>query len=234
VKHCIGFALALGAAAFGCAAALAAEPYPNSGADFAPHDGLINPGRGPAPWSATKALPQDRQPDQEEARAALIMPDPVGVVSAGQQAAAPNANPQQTIGVTPNQDPQQTTGVAPPSSNPPPGPIASTLQTIPAKYSHRNDLLDHLPVMAWPLLLNEQQRQEIVTAVMTQTTKIAVGVDELKPAASVTYEQSRQLSALPDNVAKIEALRGLKYLKGKNKVLLVQPSTGIVVDQISM
>ena len=234
MKHRTRFTFVLGAAAFGCAAALAAEPSSNSGADFTPHDGLINSGHAPAPWSATKALPQDRHPDQELARAALMTPDPVGVVSAGQQAAAPTANPQQTLGTTPDLNPQQTTGAAAPPGNPPPGPIASTLQTIPAKYSHRSDLLDHLPVVAWPLLLNEQQRHEIFTAVMAQNTKIAVGIDKLKPAASVSYEQSQQLSALPDAVAKIETLRGLKYLKGKNKVLLVRPATGIVVDQISM
>lgn len=234
MKHRIGFAFVLGAAVFGCAAALAAEPHSTSGAEFTPHDGLINPGHAAAPWSATKTLPQDRQPDQEKARAALMMPDPVGVVSAGQQAAAPNANPQQTLGVTPNLNAQQTMGAAAPAGNPAPGPIASTLQTAPAKYSHRNDMLDHLPVTAWPLLLNEQQRHEIFTAVMAQKTKIAVGIEKLKPSASVTYEQSQQLLALPDTVAKIEALRGLKYLKGKNKVLLVRPSTGIVVDQVTM
>ena len=36
----------------------------------------------------------------------------------------------------------------------PPGPIGATIQTMPAKFSHRNDVLDHMPVMAWPLPLN--------------------------------------------------------------------------------
>ena len=95
-------------------------------------------------------------------------------------------------------------------------------------------MLDHLPVMAWPLLLNDQQRHEIFTAVMPQKTKIAAGNEKLKPAASITYEQSQQLAALPDTVAKIKALRGLKYLKDKNRVLLVQPSTRLVVDQVTL
>src|SRR5260370_699433 len=48
----------------------------------------------------------------------------------------------------------------------PPGPIGATMQTMPAKFSHRNDLLDHMPVVAWPLPLDEQQRQQIYKAVM--------------------------------------------------------------------
>ena len=41
---------------------------------------------------------------------------------------------------------------------------------------------------------------------------------------------------LPESLAGIDGLRGLKYVKGKDKVqvLLVRPSTGIVVDEVTM
>jgi len=39
---------------------------------------------------------------------------------------------------------------------------------------------------------------------------------------------------LPESLAAIDGLRGLKYVKGKDKVLLVRPSTGIVVDEVTM
>ena len=42
------------------------------------------------------------------------------------------------------------------------------------------------------------------------------------------------MHSLPHKLAGIDGLQGLKYLKGRNKVLLIQPSTGIVVDQIKM
>jgi hypothetical protein len=34
------------------------------------------------------------------------------------------------------------------------------------------------------------------------------------------------------STAAIDGLQGLKYVKGKDKVLLVRPSTGIVVDEV--
>jgi hypothetical protein len=39
---------------------------------------------------------------------------------------------------------------------------------------------------------------------------------------------------LPQAVAAIDGLQGLDYVKGKDKVLLVRPSTGIVVDEVTM
>jgi hypothetical protein len=153
-----------------------------------------------------------------------MMPDPVGVSSPGEGAAAA-------------QEIQSTTGTAsPPAPQPaaPAGPIGATLQTMPAKFSQRNALLDRLPVMAWPLLLNVQQRQQIYQAVMADKSQPAPGTEALKPAASLSYAQTRDLRPLPQSVAGIDALRGLQYVKANDKVLLVGPASGIVVDQITM
>jgi hypothetical protein len=48
-----------------------------------------------------------------------------------------------------------TTGAAP-AATLASGPIGATLQTMPAKFSQRNDVLDRLPTMAWPLPLTDQ------------------------------------------------------------------------------
>ena len=37
-----------------------------------------------------------------------------------------------------------------------------------------------------------------------------------------------------ESLAAIGGLQGLKYVKGKDKVLLLRPSTGIVVDEVTM
>ena len=136
---------------------------------------------------------------------------------------------------------QSTTGAASPlpaaqtgAAAAPPGPIGATLQTMPAKFSQRNDLLDHLPMMAWPLRLNEQQRQQIYQTVMADKSQPAANADALKPAASLSYDQQRDMHPLPQALAGIDGLQGLRYVKGKDKVLLVRPSNGIVVDQITM
>jgi len=105
---------------------------------------------------------------------------------------------------------------------------------MPAKFSHRNDVLDHMPVMAWPLPLNAQQRQEIYQAVMADKSPPAADTTKLKPANALTFEQRRDMRPLPESLTAIDGLQGLKYVKGKDKVLLVRPSTGIVVDEVRM
>lgn len=186
---------------------------------FVPQTGQINPGHAPAPWSATPALPQDRQPSEKAARAALLTPDQVGVSSLGETPQPPNA--------------AGTTGAGPAMNVAPPGPIGATLQTMPAKYSPRNDLLDHLPVMAWPLPLNDQQRQQIYRAVMAESGRPVVDIERLKPASALSFKQERDLRPLPNEVAGIDGLKGLKYLRDKDKALLIQPANGIVVDEIT-
>ncbi len=216
--------LAAGLAISVAAAQAGNTPSATTDPGFNPQTGQINPGDAPHPWSTAPALPQDKQGLQEQARAALMMPDPVGVSSLGEGAAAP-------------QEVQLTTGAgSPPASQPaaPAGPIGATLQTMPAKFSQRNALLDRLPVMAWPLQLNAQQRQQIYQAVMADKTQPAAGVEALKPATSLSYAQTHDMRPLPQSVAGIDALRGLQYVKANDKVLLVRPANGIVVDQITM
>lgn len=167
---------------------------------------------------------------QEQARAALMMPDPVGVSSLGEAAAQASGNAT-TIGAGSEPAAQAAATVTPAA---PPGPIGATLQTMPAKFSQRNDLLDHLPTMSWPLTLNEQQRQQIYQAVMADKTQPAPDADTLKPAVFLSYAQTRDVHPLPPALSGIDGLQGLQYIKAKDKVLLVRAPNGIVVDQITM
>lgn len=218
-------ALSIGTAQAGSTPSSTTDP------GFVPQTGQINPGQAPNPGSATAELPQDKQPSQDQARAALMMPDPVGVSSLGEAPAQPTGN-QSTTGAA--SSPPAPQAAAPAASTAPQGPIGATLQTMPAKFSERNDLLDHLPVMAWPLLLNEQQRQQIYQAVMADKTQPAAGADTLKPAVFLSYTQTRDMHPLPPTLSGIDGLQGLQYIKAKDKVLLVRAPNGIVVDQITM
>jgi hypothetical protein len=207
--------------------AWAEDPSSTLNPGFVPNTGQINPGHAAQPWSTAPALPQVQQPAQEDARAALMMPDN-GAPSAGQGEPANQAGQGDQAG----QGGQQTA----PSQNggAQSGPIGSTVQTMPAKFSKRNDLLDHMPMMAWPLPLNEQQRQQIYQAVMNDKSQPVEGAAALKPASSLSYDQKRDLQPLPQSVTNIDGLQDLKYVKGKDKVFLVRPSSGIVVDEIAM
>ncbi|MGB3742953.1 MAG: hypothetical protein WBD11_00240 [Xanthobacteraceae bacterium] len=105
---------------------------------------------------------------------------------------------------------------------------------MPAKFSERNELFDHVPVTAWPLPLNKQRREQIYRAVMADNSQAAAGAAALKPGSFLTYQQMLDEKALPASVTGIDGLQGLKYLKGKDKVLLVRPPNGYVVDEITL
>jgi hypothetical protein len=116
----------------------------------------------------------------------------------------------------------------------PSGPIGSFGETIPAKFSKRNDILDRVPIMAWPLPLTDQQRKQVYDAVMADQSPPVAGADALKPTSELSTEQALNgMRPLPESVHSIEGLGKLQYLKANNKVLLVEPSTRTVVDQIT-
>ena len=208
------------AAAIACAtlyASLAyAESTSSSDPGFVPDTGQINPGTAPHPWSAAAGPLPIAEP--AEVRAALLMPDP-GTISLGEQAAA-NGKAQ-----------PETTGKGN-ASGEQPGPIGSTMQTKPAKFSHRNDVLDHTLTMGTPLLLDAQQRKQVFQAVMAQKTPAPAGTHDFKPADIVPYSLSTQIHPLPDSTRDISDLAMLAYMKGNDKIYLVTTRTAdpIVVD----
>jgi len=212
------------ATAVAIVAAQASDRSPTVDPGFVPNTGQINPGHAAEPWS--DAPPQAPQPSQEEARAALMMPDN-GAPSAGPgSTSAPNGGEQLTTGST---SASTTAGRAGPT-----GPIGATTQTMPAIFSQRNDVLDRVPTTAWPLPLNEEQRRQIFNSVMADSSPPAAGAAALKPGSSLSFEQTLDLHPLPGAVADMDGLHGLQYVKGKGKVLLVRPPNGIVVDEITL
>jgi hypothetical protein len=231
----VAAALAAAAPLF-VATAQAADPSAPSQPGVVPDTGQINPGHAPAPWSTAAPLPQDAQPAQEDARAALMMPDN-GAPSAGQsagQSTGQAANPAANAGQSGSGDASGSAGANGGATAAPAGPIGATIQTMPAKFSKRNDVLDHMPIAAWPLPLNEEQRRQIYQAVMADKSPAAADAAALKPAASLSVTQRRDMHPLPESLAAIDGLQGLQYVKAKDKVLLVRPATGIVVDEVAM
>lgn len=222
---------------------------------FKPDTGQINPGvEHQAPSTSTDIR---KIPTPEESRAALMMPiatEPsAGAPASGSQAsgALPSPSEQTASG----QRPAETSGAATsekagtePAASisasssatptaaglpPPSGPIGATGQTMPAKFSSRNDILDRTPIMAWPQKLSDPERQRIYQAVMADKSQPATDADTLAPAGELSTEQALNgMHPLPASLGDIDAVKRLQYVKGKDKVLLVEPSTRIVVEQI--
>ena len=178
---------------------------------FVPNTGQINRGFDEKNPSSSQARPI---PTPEQVRAAIAAPD----------------NDQPIPGAP---APGATTGTASPVA-PAAGPIGATGQTMPAKFSKRNDTLDRVPIMALPLRLSDQDRGRVYQAAMADKTPVAIDAAQLAPASELTSNQAlNEIHPLPARVRDMPALRRLGYIKTKTKVFLVEPDTRIVVDEIA-
>jgi hypothetical protein len=121
------------------------------------------------------------------------------------------------------------------SELPPSGPIGSVGETIPAKFSRRNEILDRTPIMAWPLPLSDGQRKQIYDAVMAEKSQPVGGADALKPTSELSPNQAlNDMRPLPASVRSIDGVSRLYYIKAKDKVLLIEPNVRTVVGQITV
>ncbi len=103
-------------------------------------------------------------------------------------------------------------------------------QDEPAKFSAKNSADDHLPTMARPLPLNDQQKREIYDSV--SKSQAPVVTSNAKPADQ--FDAWNEFQDLPaDLTNKIPSVRDYKYVKLADKILLVNPRERIVTDEIS-
>jgi hypothetical protein len=102
-------------------------------------------------------------------------------------------------------------------------------QTVPAKYSARNDALDKLPIIAQPLWLNDEQRQKIAAALR--------GSGAPKTAVDTPFAQqippNIEMRDLPDALKReVPDVQTLKYVDAGERILLIDPPNRTVVGEI--
>jgi hypothetical protein len=185
-------------------------------------NGAFNPGTGQINSGGDKDVPSAKPsspiPSHEEVRAALLMQDP-GTISVGEQPdLAGEAQP-------------QTTGQGI-SGGESPGPIGSTMQTKPAKFSHRNDVIDHSPIMGMPFPLKPEEKQRVFEAVMADGASAAGATLDLKPADALPFQAMTHQHPLPLSLGDMPLLSKVDYVKSKDTVYLVSAQTSIVVDAL--
>jgi hypothetical protein len=100
-------------------------------------------------------------------------------------------------------------------------------QTIPAKYSARNDAIDKTPIMAMSLGLTDAQKRAIVEAV--GRAGMPTVQTSAKPAEELPWGVA--LHDLPD-AASDPTLPDVKYVRTPDRILLVRPANRIVVGEI--
>jgi len=218
----LGTAVAVLALSFLSVPARADSDSQSTNPGFVPNTGQINPGM--PQQSSSQSTDFASIPTPDEARAALMAPisrqPSTGDASTGTTGTGAQGTQANTAGT---------------SNEPPPsGPIGSFGQTIPAKFSKRNDTLDHVPTMAIPLPLTDEQRKQIYDAVMADKSQPIAGADALKPASELSPNQALNgMHPLPESVRGIDGVTRLYYVKAKRKVLLIEPATRTVVGQIT-
>ncbi len=191
-----------------------------------PNTGQINNGETAQPSSQSADV--NNIPTPEEARAALMAPISRQPSTGDASAATTGTGGHDAAGEQPSPGGNAT------AEPPPSGPIGSFGQTIPAKFSRRNDTLDHVPTMAIPLPLSDQQRKKIYDAVMADKAQPIAGAGTLKPASELSPDQAQNgMHPLPESVRGIDGVTRLYFVKAKDKVLLVEPATRTVVGQIT-
>ena len=225
-SHCLlgtsGLAAAVLLYSLGAAVFAQDEPRRPLNPGLVPNTGQINTGAAPQPWS--KSAEVDNIPAPAEAWAALVQPI----------SRQPSAGGGATTTGTGGQQPPASGTINASSEPPPSGPIGSFGQTIPAKFSKRNDILDHLPTMAIPLPLTQEQRKQIYDAVMAEKSQPVVGADALELASELSPNQALNgMRPLPESVRSIDGVSRLYYIKAKEKVLLIEPNVRTVVGQIT-
>jgi hypothetical protein len=193
---------------------------------FAPNTGQIN--RGIAQQLSSQSSDVPNMPTPEEARAALMTP-------VSKQPSTGDALPTTTgIGAQEKQETTNTGAAGKINEPPPSGPIGSFGQTIPAKFSKRNDILDRVPIMAFPLALTDEQLKQIYDAVMAESSPPPAGAEALKPTSELSPDQALNgMHPLPASVRGIDGVTRLYYVRAQGKVLLVEPAARTVVGQIT-
>jgi len=101
-------------------------------------------------------------------------------------------------------------------------------QTVPAKFSKRNDAIDHLPIMAMPeLAFSNEQRRAIIDAVRGVNTPVqstnAKHAEELP--IDVTVQDLPPAASDP-------AFAKMKYVRAQDRILLVEPNNRVVIGEI--
>jgi hypothetical protein len=194
--------------------------------NVAPNTGQINRGTTQQPSSQSSDV--RNIPTPEEARAALMTP-------VSKQPSTGDALPATTgIGTQEKQETTNTDAAGKIGEVPPSGPIGSFGQTIPAKFSKRNDILDRVPIMATPLRLTDEQLKQIYDAVMAEGSQSPAGAEALKPTSELSPDQALNgMHPLPASVRGIDGATRFYYVKAQGKVLLVEPAVRTVVTEIT-
>jgi hypothetical protein len=105
----------------------------------------------------------------------------------------------------------------------------ATRQTVPAKFSAENAKMLDYSIMGYPVQLSDEQKKSIWQSIGHRSETVSARGETIHAQAGVFLPPAVQAEELPGSLnQQIPAVRGLKFVKIDNKILLVAPSNGIV------
>jgi hypothetical protein len=104
-------------------------------------------------------------------------------------------------------------------------------QDEPAKFSAKNDKIDHTPIQAYQLSLTDEQKHAILQQLTEQHPappwNITAGLAEQVPATLPLQELP------PEMAASMPAVKDYKFLRLSDRILVVNPRESIVVGEFT-
>jgi hypothetical protein len=182
---------------------------------------------GPA---LTQSVPADAQqqtsPDQKGTGGTTTAPDHTTPPPPNAQPQAPLADQSKPAAVGPSQANTASTI----DGNPVPG---ATPQTTPSTISAENAAKDKLPTIALQFPMNDEQKKSIASAVggakvQSDATMANAHVADSIPTAVVPQEFSADLKR------SIPGVERYKFVKLDKRVLIVDPTIGTIVSEITL
>jgi hypothetical protein len=162
------------------------------------------------------------------AAAALLL---CGTTWAAAQANPPQPSAPQAVEAAPPQQPS-TVGVAPSSAEGATDYVVpgATRQTVPSTISAENAKLDKLPILSRSFPLTAEQKQTIYAAVAKAPGAPA---PDIKTKVTEVLPPLTPLQAFPQDVtAQIPDAASYRYVKLSDRVLLVNPTSSVVIGDI--
>jgi hypothetical protein len=182
-------------------------------------------GAPPAQQGASHATPEGVKPTQDQSGSSKV-PATADQNRQGEQAVSTPSGKTGKEEPTAHAPTQSSAVLVDGKLNVPGAPADS--QTVPAKFSERNDKIDKLPIMAMPLGLSDEQRRAILDSV--KQADRPVQTTSAKPAEELPIGIEVHDLGVAANIPEVA---NLKFVQTPDRVLLVQPSNRIVVGEIA-
>jgi hypothetical protein len=182
-------------------------------------------GAPPAQQGASPATPEGVKPTQDQSGSSKV-PATADQNRQGEQAVSTPSGKTGKEEPTAHAPTQSSAVLVDGKLNVPGAPADS--QTVPAKFSERNDKIDKLPIMAMPLGLSDAQRRAILDSV--KQADRPVQTTSAKPAEELPIGIEVHDLGVAANIPEVA---NLKFVQTPDRVLLVQPSNRIVVGEIA-